>query len=36
MKVKFHLEKSQKPTTEHGMKVVYGTAKRGGIAFAGI
>lgn len=33
MKVKFHLEKSQKPTTEHGMKVVYGTAKRGGYRF---
>lgn len=30
MKVKFHLEKNKQPTTEHGMKVVYGNAKRGG------
>ncbi|MDD9197207.1 HlyD family efflux transporter periplasmic adaptor subunit [Aliivibrio sp. S3MY1] len=30
MKVKFHLEKNKQPTTENGMKVVYGNAKRGG------
>ncbi|MDD9158460.1 HlyD family efflux transporter periplasmic adaptor subunit [Aliivibrio sp. S4TY2] len=30
MKVKFHLEKNKQPTTDNGMKVVYGNAKRGG------
>ena len=30
MKVKFHLDKQQKPQSENGMKVVYGQAKRGG------
>ncbi len=33
MKVKFHLEKSRKPTVENGMKVAYGNAKRGGYYF---
>jgi multidrug resistance efflux pump len=30
MKVEFHLDKHQKPTSEKGIKVAYGTAKRGG------
>ncbi|WEM45167.1 HlyD family efflux transporter periplasmic adaptor subunit (plasmid) [Photobacterium sp. DA100] len=30
MKVKFHLDKQQKPQSESGVKVVYGQAKRGG------
>ena len=30
MKVKFHLEKQQKPQSESGVKIVYGQAKRGG------
>ncbi len=30
MKVEFHLDKKQAPTTEKGMKVTYGHAKRGG------
>lgn len=30
MKVKFHLDKNKKPTTDNGMKVMYGGAKRGG------
>ncbi|MCL6415993.1 HlyD family efflux transporter periplasmic adaptor subunit [Aestuariirhabdus sp. Z084] len=30
MKVDFHLEKQKKPTSEQGVKVVYGQAKRGG------
>ena len=30
MKVKFHLEKNKQPTTDNGMKVLYGNAKRSG------
>ena len=30
MKVKFHLDKQQKPQSENGVKIVYGQAKRGG------
>lgn len=33
MKVKFHLEKDKQPTSDNGMKIIYGSAKRGGYRF---
>ena len=33
MKVKFHLDKKNKPQSDDGVKVAYGQAKRGGYRF---